>query len=138
MRKNHLTFCKHYNGQACLIEKKPCDAGVSPQELMGGLEVGWFKRMPCNLDNKSDVVCDKFELKTKEEIEKEEKEWDEAIQRVTVVMPLISELKKENPNGGAGEAECPCCGGVLHWGIASYNNHAHLKCETENCITLME
>lgn len=134
----HNNFCKYYDGRACLIEKKPCSAGVNPKDLMGELTAGWFKRMPCNTENKTDVVCDKLELKTKEEIEKEEKEWDEAINRLTVVMPLISKLKKENPNGGWGAIECPNCKGVLHWSIASFNNHAHLKCETENCLTLME
>jgi len=34
--------------------------------------------------------------------------------------------------------ECPKCGGVLQYGVSSYNGHTRGKCDTENCLTWME
>jgi len=56
-------YCKHYNDG--------CSVGVKPKDLME-LTDGWVKRLPCDSENKTDVICKKFKFKTRKELEEEE------------------------------------------------------------------
>lgn len=134
--------CRHYNGtlgglNAC------CDAGVDYRKLAGGPDTGWVLKLPCVYSNRkagTHVPCDKMEERTREEIEDEDREFDRSVSRMVKVFPVVNELKRKHGKGtgGAGVVECPECKGVLHWGIAKYNGHIRMRCETEGCISFME
>jgi hypothetical protein len=130
--------CKNYDGCIALFGDKMCKAGLNIREITGGEDTGWIKRTPCLLKHKSDIHCVSYSEPSDEEIAEHE-DWIEVyLQRMRKVGPTISQLKKDNPDGGSGVIDCPCCGGKLHWGIAACNGHCHGRCTTEGCLNWME
>jgi len=124
--------CKHFNG----IQNEKCAMEINMRELTGGDSLGWAKRMPCF--EKNGTKCDLYSEPTKEELEADEASTEKIIQEVMLVMPLVSKWKDKHKSGGAGEDICPVCKGKLNYSISSYNGHCHAKCETDNCIKLMQ
>lgn len=138
--------CKHYNGRVAGFgageECGECDAFVNVRLLVDGPDTGWFKRMPCDIRNKTEITCVHLSLPTAEEVEaskEDRKRWMDAFMaKLKLVDPLICSLKESHPHGGEGVEECPSCKGSLHWGIAECNGHIHMRCETQDCINFME
>lgn len=89
-------------------------------------------------DNNSVISCHKFELLSKEEIEKEEKDFERVLQAITSIQPVITKLRNDNPNGIIEVINCPICSKQLSIGISGYNGHASGTCETDDCISFME
>lgn len=126
--------CLHFNG----IQNKLCEKGVNYRKLVGGEDFGMAVRTPCFKKHKSSINCDLYQDPTIEQIKEDEDSWNTAIERLQKVLPLLVKLKEENPNGGSGTQECPCCNKDLQWSISSINNHGRLVCESENCINMIE
>lgn len=135
--------CKHWRG----TQEKTCAAGVEIRPLAGEGD-GWCTRLPCvesfrNRANGPVGKCSLFAVLTPEEAAAEEAESErlaeEFMWRLRLLTPLISRLKLENKGKSAsGIAECPVCDGKLRWGIAAYNGHIRLDCETVDCVSMME
>lgn len=137
--------CKHFNGLGFGPDSKSktCDAGVCYRSLVGGPDFGWAIRIPCHRRNKTDIVCDKYQEPTAEEIAAFEKEIEAMIAKhdreFKLLDPLIRDFKKKHKGKSASEVlECPICKGKLHLSIAAVNGHVWGKCETENCVAWME
>lgn len=65
-------------------------------------------------------------------------EIEDFLMQLTLTSPLIDKLKMDNPNGGLGIDSCPICNKKIHWCVSSYNGHISLKCETKDCVNMME
>ena len=127
--------CKHFNG----IQNKICKAGINMRELAGGDDSGWTKRLPCLPNNPDKVECLKFELRSQEEIDAEEKDFEEARGRMREVGPIVDQIKKEHKGESwGGIVECPWCQGKLHLSHAAVNGHVWGQCETKGCLNWME
>lgn len=131
--------CKYFTG----TQAKTCEKGVVYRALVGGLDVGWVRRLPCFTfkpeDKAEQVTCEYFYLPRAEDLAESEKEIARVIEMMTKVNPLIAKFKRENYKRSAQEIfECPVCGGRLHMSIAALNGHVHGQCETENCVAWME
>lgn len=126
--------CKHFTGIQC----EECEAGLNMREVTGGDRFGWAKRMPCFSRNKSEITCKSYAEPTDKELQDKEDEWGKVIEKLTIVMPLVNDLKAKNPNGGSGVDKCPVCGSKFRYAISPHNNHMHAKCDTEGCIKFME
>jgi hypothetical protein len=51
----------------------------------------------------------------------------------------IAAIKAMKPQcGDNGGIACPLCGGVLKYSVAGSKNHIRAKCETDNCLTIVE
>lgn len=133
-------YCRHYGGLSALrVNAGKCRAHVQVRELVGGDHIGWPQRMPCNQANQCETPCDKFSAFTPAEIEQDKADWDRFIKQTEVVLPVMVKLKQERQNGGpaAGTIECPICQGKCNWSIAP-NNHMRMRCETPECLLVME
>lgn len=126
--------CKHFNG----ISNQCCDAGINYKALSRDLE--W--RLPCiptHTDKRQLAQCEHFTEPTADEVAKDRAEFDAHMDKMRLVMVGIAPLRKEYKGKGyAGIIECPACKGRLHLKISSYNNHAHGRCETPDCVNWME
>lgn len=128
--------CKHYNGN--VYKRKECDAGINTRSLVGGSDTGWLIRTPCMKKHCTDIVCDKYEDPTADEIAEDNAWIEREIDKLRKAVPTLEKLKHDYPNGGSGEIECPVCSGELQFSVSSYNLHVHGKCKTENCLCFME
>lgn len=136
-------WCKHYNGFGC---SEVCKAGVNYVQLNGGTKDKMMLRLPClpgDGRGADGVKCDKFELRTPEEIAAEEQEFKARLERfgrcrAAIVAHLGGPWKKGTP-GASGVIDCPSCeGGKLHFSRAGYNGHIHAHCTTPGCASWME
>jgi hypothetical protein len=112
--------------------------------------MGWGIRIPCHKRIEARdgepvprATCDRYEDPTDEEIAADEAEWEriaaDSERKMRAVGPLVKRIKRENKGrSNRGVEECPCCKGKLHWTIAGYNGHVHMRCETDDCIAFME
>ncbi len=128
--------CIHRNGMKMFREGK-CKTGVTIVDFNGGEKKGLLGKLPCS-GKECVAKCDKFLKPSAEQIKEHEGWFEEAVARITKLNPLIKKLKEENPNGGVGNVECHACGKNLHWSVSAYNGHIHLKCETDDCVSMME
>ena len=132
-------FCRHYVARNTILNRgEVCKKGIQVRDLVGGDDIGWVLRTPCCAENETDITCDKFDPYSDEELAEQSRELDQAADRMISTLPLSRSLKKEHPEGGSGETECPCCKKRLQWTISSYNGHISMVCETENCVKWME
>lgn len=132
------TSCIHKGGLK-MFQTRKCEAGVDINQFSApGESLG--DRMPCFGKSSCNAVCEKFETPSAEKVAEHEAWINRRLEEVTKINPLVSQLKKDNPDGGNGQCDCPICENQksLSWGISSYNGHIHMRCETENCINLME
>ncbi len=131
-------FCKHFRS---VVEHKTCKAGV-PYESLKGISA---KEWPCFM-RRGQVFpgCDKQDMPTPEEIEAEEREWEESSKRIAAARrAIVAHLGgpwKRGMEGSAGVIDCPACGGkqALQFRRAGYNGHIHARCSTEGCVSWME
>jgi hypothetical protein len=139
--KHHMSYCQHYDGPAMTRGNGQCKAGIDYRVKFGS-EPGMFNRMPCvnGQDKFPDpcVSCDKWLRVTREQAEQEEAEWAVVLNRITVVMPAINAWRDKPPRGKQETIVCPSCGGKLHLAQSSYNGHVSAKCETTDCVELIE
>ncbi len=130
-------ICKNFNGyfRQGMTE---CDAGINYRKQVGGDDNGWVIRSPCFKKHNTEIKCRLFVEPTDQEIETEEKKWDEHMEKIRVTLEDVPKLKKKHPNGGDGSYSCPICPGTVLYSIAALNGHIHLKCSTEGCTHIME
>lgn len=136
--------CKYYSaevwqGDGC------CKAGVNARQLVGE-GAGWLRRLPCTNRFKSDIVCEKIEFPTDQEIEEAHKKYEERFAAVNKVIEII----KTQPSVEAffhgvvsdredftGKITCPLCQGTLSYTVSAFNDHIRGQCETEDCLSWM-
>ena len=141
--------CVHYNGTV----NDRCEAGVNYRELAGPGEA-FALRLPCHGPEyrlarsrslpRADVVatCEKRRVPTKEEIEADEKESKERMDRLMKIRSaIVAHLGgpwKKGTAGSSGSISCPCCSGTVRFTRAGYNGHIHAACLTPGCASWME
>ncbi len=138
--KTQEAKCKYMTGLMC-GGSTVCKAGVDVRELVGGDNFGWLARIPCNTINETDIVCDKFCVKTQQELDEEDSEWKKLLNKIQLIDPLVAQLKDKFYKKGedaTGFEICPACKGNLVWGISGYNGHIRMQCKTDKCISLIE
>jgi hypothetical protein len=135
-----MDYCQHYDPEGLMgrgLYSKPtrlCKAGVCYDSIDA-------KERPCiGGHNKANpiAICPKWQRKTREQGEARADAIEASLNRMTVVMPIVSEWRKKPPKGKAEVIECPMCKGRLHLSQSSYNGHVHGTCETEGCVSWME
>lgn len=125
-------MCRHNNG--CLFNAT-CKAGVNYRQLVGGEDLGWVMRIPCNTKNKTGIECEKLELPSGEELVELERDYSRFIEMIKLADPIAVEMKvKYAEEGGQEVVECPVCKGRLYVSVSSYNGHCHGSCETDGCL----
>ena len=136
MSNRNYERCFHFTG----IQHDECAAGVNYRGLAGNPEFGMVKRIPCtNLHDGNPVVCELYRKYTQEEIDDQEKEFEDASERMRLVSPIIGQVKEDHKGESwGGTVECPCCQGQLHLSHAAVNGHVWGQCETEGCLNWME
>ena len=145
-RESHIEFdrnyCVHYAPQLGSFKSDYCALGLGASEAMGrARKAGEPNMCPCIGGHKaSDVLalCQKWERRSLEHAEKRADAIEEAMERMTVVMPVVNAWRDKKPFGKQEVIECPKCKGRLHLSQSSYNGHVHGKCETEGCVSWME
>jgi hypothetical protein len=125
------------------ILKRKCSAGVKFSELMQPVSDERMKVYPCYFDGHGIlplVTCDKFTPTPVEDILERELCVQKSIDRLMVVLPLVSAIKTEHKGKSwAGNTECPVCNtGTLMMSHSAYNGHVACRCTTEDCINFME
>lgn len=135
--------CKHFNG----IQNNTCDAGVCYNDVtIDPDKPGRALRIPCMSEFRSGkkldgepAKCDKYQEPTKDEIAAFDAVIQAAVDRMTKCGPWIGRMKKAHPNGVSVAADtCPICGGIIRFGISSYNGHMRARCDTPDCINFIE
>lgn len=62
---------------------------------------------------------------------------DEMVRVINLVAPLFAKIKRDTKESGV--VQCPVCGtGKLHWRVAGRKRGIAAKCETKDCVALME
>lgn len=114
-------------------EKPPCPPDLCPQ--------CWDqnKAMPLN----SPAPCShQAKPEPKPEYKPPEKDsFDEQMEAISKVLPLIAGMKQRRGIGEfmSEEHPCPACGeGTLAVQLASSNGHARCKCSTQGCVAFIE
>ena len=126
-----MNHCKHFSYH----EKTKCKLGIVAREVTGGPTFGWLKRSPCV---GFDIgLCPKYEALTDKEIEESKAALEAMVERMQVILPVLTPLKTEENLGRAGSIECPICDGTIEWQLHN-NNHMWAKCSTDECFNMME
>jgi hypothetical protein len=139
---HHRNYCVHYAPR----EGNGCKAGMDIETIRcvptpssnGSKMVKWGPCIgghtladPCS-------HCPKWERRSLEDAEHYADDIEAALHRMTVVMPVISAWRNQEPRGKSGVIECPSCKGRLHLSQAACNGHVWAKCETEGCVGFIE
>lgn len=135
-----MQYCQHY--QRGKGVDMICTAGVDLKAFQhvatGKKGIKWG---PCidghTLENPTSH-CPHWIRRTREQGEKRADATQAAIQRMTLVGPVVSEWRKKLPMGKQEVIQCPVCKGNLHLSQSSYNGHVFGKCETLGCVAWME
>jgi hypothetical protein len=158
-------YCQHYDpaGITMIGGKEPhghCKAGVvyldqfgrapdTPDNQVNGRyfpSSGIFMRICCTSGGKRSeeeqrAACPKWERRTVEQATKCHQEMEAEMDRMRVVMSVVSKWRtwsKKNRVAKQEVIECPACKGRLHLSQASYNGHVWGQCETKGCVSWME
>jgi hypothetical protein len=128
-RAKRLATCKHFTG----IMNEACAVGVAYRPLRDTSKPGLAK-WPC-MGTDCVNVCDKKELNTAEEVDAEEREFQE---RLSHFVPAREAIIATGKAGGT--IDCPRCNLVdgLYFTVSSYNGHVHAACRTMGCLSWME
>jgi hypothetical protein len=134
--KSALECCRYFNG----VQNKTCRAGIAYRDSAEG------ECMPCIpkfIHSRKAWDCDRFEIMSRAEAEKEADERILIMERGVKVRHAAKEDAKAKGfgkgHGGTGSLPCPAeCGGTLHYSVASYNGHMHGRCTTAGCASWME
>lgn len=124
--------CVHFNG----VQHDKCAADVAYASVRGEGPI------PClTLNGKRRDCCAKYQEPTPEQVAESEREIEEALDRMRLVMVAVRPWRtwsKQNRVAKEGVIECPACKGRLHLSQAAYNGHVWGKCETKGCASWME
>jgi hypothetical protein len=137
-------YCAHYAPQPGSVAKDYCALGCGASEAMDrARKAGEPSTSPCLGGHKASdptALCPKWERRSLEHAEKRADDIQEMLDRMAVVMPVVSAWRvKPKPKSDRREViECPKCQGRLHLSQSSYNGHVHGRCETEGCVSWME
>lgn len=135
-------WCKHYNG----LMNDCCKAGVKYDTVAVVHEAPKGRSVPCipKWNRDGEAKCDKFELRTPEEIAAYEQEMAKrfahtGMARLAIVDHLGGPWKRGTPGAG-GTIDCPCCGkkNSLSFSRAGFNGHIHARCASPGCVSWME
>lgn len=147
-RESHIEFdmnyCQHYAPKPGSLKQDYCSLGCGASERMNAAHAaGEPKMAPCIGGHKAkDVLalCPKWIRRTREHAEKRADEIEAMLERMSVVMPVVSKWRiKPKPAQDRREViECPKCKGRLRLSQSSYNGHVHGHCETKGCVSWME
>lgn len=147
-RESHIEFdrnyCTHYAPKPGSVKDDYCALGCGASERMQqARKAGDPNMTPCIGGHKAkDVLalCPKWERRSLEHAEKRADAFEEAMERMSVVMPVVSKWRVQpKPEHDRREVmECPKCKGKIHLSQSSYNGHVHGHCETEGCVSWME
>jgi len=111
---NAKTKCKHFNG----LMNKVCKASVHYDQVKVNIP-GQIVKLPC-IDPSLHCAC--REYKTDEEIQKEESEMAEIVNRMAKAYIEIQKSKLQS-----GKVDCEC-GGQISFTRAKTNGHIWAKC----------
>lgn len=137
---HEMNYCQHYgrgdgSSMVCAVGM---DLKITQTVPTGDLQYKWG---PCigghTLENPH-THCPHWIRRTREMGEKRADSIEAMIQRMKVVMPVVSAWRKKPPIGKREVIECPKCKGRLHLSQSSYNGHVHGKCETDGCVSWIE
>jgi hypothetical protein len=132
-----LNTCKRFNG----IMNARCQAGVLYADVRLSKGTGLGYALPCFNDDGC-VECEHRELRTPEDLQREEEESAASWARVRIARAAIVEAT-EGKRGVSGRIACPNCvsaglKGVLSFSVARSNGHIHGTCSTKGCACWME
>lgn len=125
-RAQRLATCRHFTG----IMQEKCGLGISYLEVRD--ESARPYRWPCTGEECA-ISCDWKELRTAEEVEAEDREFEDRMKFLAKARDAIVALKIPH-----GRTDCPRCGAGLWFRVSSYNGHVHAKCDTKDCLSWME
>lgn len=127
--------CKHFDGP---IINDFCEAQVNYRLLVGGPNEGWYKRTPCIQGNETNVVCERQQFPTPEELRDREEKLRKRYEALRDALIAINAQRKLDGKL-QGVIECPACKGVLAYTISSGNGHIWGLCRTtEGCLSWMQ
>jgi len=96
---------------------------------------------PC-LDrfNRDRSTCDKRRAVTPQEAQAEHDAFDAWLEKMNTALPIVAECKEITAKGGDTSFSriCPVCGLELRIQVSTYNLHARVRCQTDNCIFWIE
>jgi hypothetical protein len=140
------TRCKHFTG----LQNNVCAAGVAYASVrMNGQFQYRYKYSkavythracyPClGKWNFGGETCDKREFPTREELEAEDRSFQEQFANTLKAREAIV-AATNGKRGVSGQIDCPICNtGKLGYSVSGYNGHIHARCSTENCVAWME
>lgn len=132
---DRMTRCVHFNG----IQNEACKAGVNYRAMVGGEDLGWATRIPCNGRTTGiRACCGELRLTTREEAEAAIARADASLERLRTCMTAIR-AKHGKARGLRGAMPCPTgCGGTLQYSIAGVNGHVWGQCSTPGCARWMQ
>lgn len=139
-----MNYCQHYKPEPGSTKKDYCSLGHGATDRMqAARKAGEPNMTPCIGGHKAAYVaalCPHWIRRTREMGEKRAAAFEEAMERMTIVMPVVSKWRvKPKPAHDRREViECPKCKGRLHLSQSSYNGHVHGRCDTEGCVSWME
>lgn len=138
--------CKHFNG----TRNESCKAGVKYEDVTLGKGTSKVS-LPCieptsinmKKHNELGAKCDKCEMPTQSEIEAEEREMEEHMQKTmkvrAAIVAHIGGPWKLGDKGVAGTIDCPAClKSTVRFSRAGCNGHIHAHCGTQGCVSWME
>jgi hypothetical protein len=166
MEKGRCKHCRHEGMKVfCALGLDPDAIAKSATPPGQDYKLGLFLRMPCDTKEwttalltsgsrrmsegqrqavESKATCEKFEDPTDEEIAAYQIETTKLIADAAVVMTAVNDIKKKTRGSWGGTIKCPVCGGKLHVSIHAFERiegpqkHAHVACETKECVRYME
>lgn len=117
--------CKHFTG----IQNKTCAVGIAYDDARAP-----SRHWPCLTP---DVPCASRVYPTQEEIDAEERAFDEQMKNIAMARTVIVAVT-DNKRGVSGKTACPVCdGGTLSYLVAR-NGHIHAACSVSGCVRWME
>lgn len=148
-REEHIAFdqnyCAHYEPKPGINKGDWCALGCDSSKRMKDAHGAGEPRMsPCIGGHTTPNVlklCPKWERRSMEHSIKRADAIEAAIERFTVVMPVVAKWRTWSDRNRVWKQEvieCPKCKGRLHLSQAAYNGHVHGHCETNGCVSWIE
>jgi len=134
-------LCVHYRRNLGGKSEETCAAGHKYSEFVNLYKPGWWPKLPCNKTLHPDfpkaAICPDCRFPTADEIKKDN---DEFFAQAGRMLEVLSVLKAGNyPRNSNGRIDCPICKSVgsLFFSVA-HNGHIAAKCDTTECVNLIE
>lgn len=141
----HRNYCVHYKPDPGKIGCDSCALKLDSQRRMREARAQNEPNMtPCIGGHKTPNVltlCQSWERRSLESAEQYADNIERAMNRMTVVMPVIAKWRTWTDKNRVAKQEiieCPSCKGRLYLSQSSYNGHVRGRCETENCVSWIE